>query len=219
MEQPQQKSGNMVFVLVVSAIFLAVATFIAVTLVARRPSIPEPTPTPFIQQVTVGGIIITLNPDPNKAIYFPNETGQIPPVNVDPVVSPPTITPLPVPQGPTPTFPPPAPTRDLNPVIFMDYVVVQGDSLYSIAEAKNSSIELMAKHGIDAEDLIPGATLRLPYANPAYCPGTRAYVVRDKDTVFRIAAVFGTTVEAIAQLNGLDPAYTIRVTEVICIPV
>ena len=77
----------------------------------------------------------------------------------------------------------------------------------------------MAKHGIDAEDLIPGATLRLPIANSAYCPGTRAYVVRDKDTVYRIAAAFGTTVEAIAQLNALDPAYTIRVTEVICIPV
>ena len=220
MEQPQQKSMNMVFVLVVSAIFLAVATFIAITLVARRPAVPEPTAVPVLQQVIVDGILITLSTDPNKAIYFPHETGQIPPVISDPAVIIPTVTPLPVPQGPTPTFPPPAaPTRDPNPVIFMDYVVVQGDSLYSIAEAKNSSIELMAKHGIDAEDLNPGATLRLPYANPAYCPGTRAYVVRDKDTVFRIAAVFGTTVEAIALLNALDPAYTIRVTEVICIPV
>jgi LysM repeat protein len=43
-------------------------------------------------------------------------------------------------------------------------------------------------------------------------------VVRDKDTVFRIAAQFNATVDGIAQLNGLDPTYNIDVTQVICIP-
>jgi LysM repeat protein len=43
--------------------------------------------------------------------------------------------------------------------------------------------------------------------------------VRDKDTVFRIAAVFSTTVEAIAALNGLAADYRVEVTQVICIPV
>jgi LysM repeat protein len=96
--------------------------------------------------------------------------------------------------------------------------VVQGDSLYSIAETNNSSIELMALHDIAEDQLVPGTTFELPYANPAYCPGSIAYVVRDKDTVFRIAAQFNATVDGIAQLNGLDPTYNIDVTQVICIP-
>ncbi len=111
-----------------------------------------------------------------------------------------------------------APAAATDKVIFKDYTVLQGDSLYSIAEANNSSIELMAKHGIDATDLIPGGVIRLPYANPAYCPGMRAYVVRDKDTVFRIAHFFSTSVDAIALTNRLDANYTIFTTDVICIP-
>ena len=135
----------------------------------------------------------------------------------------PTVTPAVV--VPSPTFPLPQVTTqavgvpaNVEKVIFKDYQVVQGDSLYSIAEAQNSSIELMAKHGIDANDLVPGAIIRLPYANPAYCPGYRAYVVRDRDTVFRIANFFSTTVATLAQLNRLDANYTIYTTDVICVP-
>jgi LysM repeat protein len=104
-------------------------------------------------------------------------------------------------------------------VIFKDYVVQSSDSLYSIGQAQNSSIELMALHGIDGEDMVPGKTLRLPYANPAYCPGNRAYVVRDHDTVYGIATAFNTTPQAIAELNNLDSSYTIKPPQVICIPV
>lgn len=125
---------------------------------------------------------------------------------------------------PSPTFPPPQVTAqvavpaNVDKVIFKDYQVVQGDSLYSIADAQNSSIELMSKHGVDANDLVPGSIIRLPYANPAYCPGYRAYVVRDRDTAYRIAAWAGTTVTILAQLNRLDANYTVYVTDVICIP-
>ena len=125
---------------------------------------------------------------------------------------------------PSPTLPPPQVTAqvgvpaNVDKVIFKDYQVVQGDSLYSIADAQNSSIELMSKHGVDANDLVPGSIIRLPYANPAYCPGYRAYVVRDRDTAYRIAAWAGTTVAILAQLNRLDANYTVYVTDVICVP-
>jgi spore germination protein YaaH len=68
--------------------------------------------------------------------------------------------------------------------------------------------------------LVPGTVLEgLPVANPAYCPaGSRAYVVRDKETVFSIASRFNTTVTAIAALNQLDAQYHIDMTQVICIP-
>jgi LysM repeat protein len=104
-------------------------------------------------------------------------------------------------------------------VLFKPYTVVQGDTLYGIALAHNSAIELMALHGVDAHDLVPGTVIeRLPYANPAYCPGYLAYVVRDHDTVFSIARTRNTTVDVIAQLNRLDANRTIYAADVICIP-
>jgi LysM repeat protein len=104
-------------------------------------------------------------------------------------------------------------------VIFKEYTVMQGDSLYRIALANNSAIELMALHGISSTALVPGNIIpRLPYANPAYCPGYTAYVVRDHDTVFSIARTRGTTVATIAQLNRLDANYTIYAADVICVP-
>ncbi|MBK9051289.1 MAG: LysM peptidoglycan-binding domain-containing protein [Chloroflexi bacterium] len=104
-------------------------------------------------------------------------------------------------------------------ILFKAYTVVQGDSLYGIALANNSAIELMALHGVDANDLVPGNIIeRLPYANPAYCPGYLAYVVRDHDTVFSIARTRNTTVDVIAQLNRLDANRTIYAADVICIP-
>lgn len=227
MEQPQQRSRSMVFVLVVSAVLLAVATFLTILLVTSRSSSPSALPEGQVvvtqpDTIFVNGVPIVLNVDPNKVIRLEGETNSQPIVESDNQGGVPTDTPPPPPtEGPTATPPPPpAPTRDPNPVIFISYTVVQGDNLYSIAEAQNSSIELMAKHGIDAGNLIPGAVLeRLPIANPAYCPGMQAYVVRDKDTVFRIAVQFGISVEAIAVANGLDASYRVDVTQVICIPV
>jgi LysM repeat protein len=155
---------------------------------------------------------IVINPDSSKTIILVSE------INLGDGVPPPD-TPIPPPPGPTETpIPTPEPTRDLRPVIFKTYTVVQGDSLYSIAAANNSSIELMALNDIAEDHLVPGNMFELPYANPAYCPGDVAYVVRDKDTVFRIAAQFNSNVDAIAQLNGLDATYKINVTQVICIP-
>jgi LysM repeat protein len=223
MEQSPQKSNNMINVLVISAILLAFATYLAINMITSRPQPGAGTVTPGTAvpppPLIINGVPIFRNIDPAKEIILISEQNppQVPPSDPQGGL-PPTATPIP--PGPT-AIPPPPPTatRDPNPVIFKPYTVVQGDSLYSIAEANNSSIELMAKHGIDDDDLVPGAVLNLPYANPDYCPGTRAYVVRDKDTVFRIAAVFSTTVEAIAALNGLAADYRVEVTQVICIPV
>lgn len=223
MEGSQKRNNSMVFVLVGSALFLAVATFIAMLLLTSRSSstnlvgMEQDQAVPAGNSLFINGIPVFINADPAKTIILVSELnlaqgGQV--VN-------PTETPIPPTAGPTATpVPTAAPTRDPNPVIFKEYVVVAGDTLYSIAEAQNSSIELMAKHGIDDDDLIPGSPLPkpLPYANPAYCPGATPYVVRDKDTVYRIAVQFNKTVDAIAQYNGLDAEYKIDVTQVICIP-
>jgi LysM repeat protein len=211
MNQAQGRGMSMVFVLVVSAILCAVATFVAVSLVSRRSQPFEQGQAPSLQQVQVEGMLITLRTDPNKAVYMlggatPDEGQPESPSPTQPIQ--PTLPP------PTPAPPTPAPES----VIFIDYVVQPTDSLYSIAAAQNSSIELMALHGIDGEDMISGLTIRLPIANPAYCPGNIAYVVRDHDTVYGVSTTFSTTPQAIRDLNGLDENYTVKTTEVICIP-
>lgn len=208
----------MVLVLMMSAVLCAVATFVAVRLLVDR-SNPEVIRFANLQEVTVEGMTIRLDIDPEKAVYFAQEfdQGGIP-ESVTPQAPPPTQPPQEVAQ-PTATPPPPTATPVPDPVIFKQYVVQQGDSLYKIGREQNSSIELMALYGIDGDDMVPGKTLeKLPYANPAYCPGNRAYVVRDHDTLHGIANAFNTTPQAILELNGFDSNYVIKTTEVICIP-
>lgn len=224
MEQPQQRNKSMVFVLVGSAVFLAVATFIGMLMLTARSSPSDDVlvgQEPIASGIPedVNGVVVFINPDQSKTYYLVGENTQPVVAENDQQGGLPTDTPIPPTVEPTATVgPTPKPTPDPVEVKFKQYTVVAGDTLYSIAEVNNSSIELMAQNDIAEDHLVPGAVLNLPYANPAHCPGDIAYVVRDKDTVYRIAAQFQKTVAEIAQLNGLDAAYSIRVTEVICIP-
>lgn len=184
-----------------------------------------------LEQIFVDGSFVQLEVLFSKDIITEaewNSLNQLPPPQTE--SPPPADTSQPQPE-PTPIVPEfTAPTAQViqpavavpaavDKVIFKEYTVMQGDSLYSIARANNSSIELMALHGIAANQMVPGTVLpRLPYANPDYCPGYTAYVVRDHDTVFSIARTRGTTVATIAQLNRLDANYTIYAADVICVP-
>jgi LysM repeat protein len=217
MNLTQRRGMNMVFVLVVTAVFCAVATFVAITLVSNRGEAPVLAQPDLPEEVLVDGMIITMSTDPRKAVYMPDqspepsgpESGGV--TEGDQGQAQPTTAPL-----PTDTPPPPPPA--VESVIFVSYVVQPGDSLYSIADQYNTSIELMALYGIDGDDMVAGTALSLPVPNPAFCPGMTAYVVRDKDTVFRIAHQFNTTAQAIQAANNLDANYTIKTTQVICIP-
>lgn len=219
MDHPQQRSRSMVFVLVVSAILLAVAVFLTILLItARNRGITQITPEiPKITKIyDVAGTLVTVIIDADKemmlegevVIEAPSPVGGIPEVETQ-------ITPV-----PTDTATPLPPTPRPDPIIYINYTVMANDTLYSIAETQNSSVALMASKGFDANNLVPGTVLEgLPVANPAYCPpGSRAYVVRDKETVFSIANRFNTTVAAIAALNQLNAQYYIEMTQVICIP-
>lgn len=244
---------SMLLTLVISAVLLAIASFVAILMVSSRSegtqaadgatSTSPPIESAPAGQKIVEGMNVVLNPDPSKAVYtlsegppiagiaplqpaptvdpflqqFPSPT---PPLPGDPLAVP-TATPPLVIEQPIATVPPPvtvAPTRDPNPVIFIQYTVQNGDSLYGIAAAQNSSIELMSLHNIADDHLVPGTVLNLPVANPAYCPGHRAYVVRDIDTLFRIATIFSTTVEQLRAMNGITDDNVIQVTQVICVP-
>jgi len=165
--------------------------------------------------------VIAQTPPPITSTPIPPTT--IPPAVSQPIATPPPVvsqpiaTPPPVISQPIATPPPVAPAA--NQYIFVNYQVVQGDTLYSISNKYNTSIALMARYGIDANDLIPGRVLRLPVANPAYCPTSFPYVIEEGDTLSSIARKCRTTVAVLVQLNGFNPGnYSLDVTQVICVP-
>jgi LysM repeat protein len=228
---------RMVVILIIGAVILAVASFLLMMMLARRPDPAvditingEPLVLPGAgqTQLFIDDTVVTINPDPLREIRLRDE---LPPMIVVPQAAPEEPTPIVVvvePVAPTPQPAPPLIVVDpappvamapaTSPVIFIDYLVQPGDTLYGVAARNNSSIELMALHGIASDNLVAGTTIRLPVANPAFCPGRRPYIVRDKDTVFRIAGQFNTSAQIIRDLNGLSSDYRIEVTQVLCVP-
>lgn len=228
MEQSQRQNMRMVFVLMVSAVFCAIATFVALALIIDRSQTPPTQPGDIPIMITVVGTPIALYPDSNKTLLLVSEaaTPIVPGPGVpeqatadasatvvigvtDTVVIFPTNTPSPIPPPPTPIPPE---------VIFTPYVVQTGDSLYGITQKQNTSIDLMARYGIASVDLVAGNTLNLPIANPAFCPGMMPHIVRDQQTVYSIGRIYGSSPDAIAAVNNLDANYTVKTTQVICIP-
>ena len=228
MEQSQRQNMRMVFVLMVSAVFCAIATFVALAVIIDRSETPPPQAGEIPVVITVAGTPVALYPDTNKTVLLVSEVGTavVPEsgnpeqatadaaataviVPTDTVIILPTSTPSPIPPPPTPIPPE---------VIFTPYVVQPGDSLYGITQKQNTSIDLMARYGISSSDLVAGNTLNLPIANLAFCPGMIPHVVRDQQTVYSIGRIYGSSPQAIAAVNNLDANYTIKTTQVLCIP-
>ena len=127
-------------------------------------------------------------------------------------------TPIPPTQIP-PTAVPPTPVIDK--IIFTSYTVQNGDTLYSVAAhfGWTSTISLMAKYNIAADNIVPGNILTpFPVANPAHCPGSRPYVVEESESAYTISQTVGTTIEVLKEMNNLDSNYTVYVTDVLCVP-
>lgn len=200
---------------------------------------------PVPEMALVEGATILLSPQPGELVRRADSLPVPEVVVIDPtpvpdvviVVDPavqgdgaPTITPFPTIQivDPQPTAVPvpvatavvvvSSPDLLVQPIIFANHQVAAGETLYSIAKFYNSAVELLAANGISSANLIPGAMIQVPYPNPAYCPNMTPYVVREKDTVFRIASYFGRTIEQIRDTNGLGADYRVNIAQVLCIP-
>jgi LysM repeat protein len=220
--------------LIVAATILAIGAFLVVSQfigggeetvppgdgsVTTLPGLPLP-----IDNTTV---YINQNPASALTLQVQQPVAPVVPVPQPTVGQPilPTATSQPVVQ-PQPTPQPVAPVvttgqgvvAGVDQIIFIDYVVTADDTLYRITEKQTTSIELMAVHGIDAADLTPGVTLRLPVANPAYCSGSRPYVIRPGDTAYSIANRLNTTAQRLQQLNNLNADYRIDIADVLCVP-
>lgn len=227
MDQKQRKIARMAVAVGGIGAFCAVAVFIAIAILFIRQDAQSSGAAGV--PVDVGGQIIIIYPDPAMSVKV---------VSAQPEGSSPGSTPgAPVVdqgtaqvgtggQGQEPvatatqqlaTLPPP-PTPVPSQVILVNYVVVPGDTLYRLTQKHNTSIELMARYNIAAAQIVVGNSLMLPVANPGYCPNSRPHVVRDQQTVSEIARAYNTTPQAIAAASGLDANYSVKTTQVICVP-
>jgi LysM repeat protein len=224
----EKADAKVIILIMLMAIILAVTAALAYFYLINRPEYPDGT-----YQTTVEGQVILVESDPDLAARIISTADPVQPaipeidvppdaqsggVTVTPItMTPIVITPIPVTPIPATVVPPTAVPRP-NQVIFVNYQVAQGDTLYSISIKHNTTIALMARYGIDATDIVPGTTISLPVANPAYCPGNFPYVVEEGDTLSTIAIECGTTVATLMQINGFGPDYRLDVTSVICQP-
>ena len=105
-----------------------------------------------------------------------------------------------------------------------NHVVAKGDTLWGIAATYRTTVShIQRANRMSASTLIRiGETLSVPGGTST--PSTRAaasstqYTVRSGDTLWSIAARSGTSVAALAQINGLTNPSLIRVNQSLTIP-
>lgn len=116
----------------------------------------------------------------------------------------------------TPT-PMPSPTPIPTPAAETVYVVQPGDTLYSVALRFGTTVQaIIAANDLSDPDfvwvgqrlIIPGVPSITPTSVPTPTPAVIMYIVQPGDTLYTIAAMYDTSVEAIVRANDLaDPSY------------
>lgn len=212
-------------IIIIVATLLAAGIFLAIPYIQGRPEYPRGT-----YELIVEGNLIRVSMDPQSEVFLIPIGGLAPGTGGQSLVQVATGTPVILPTGlPTattqtlPTSPPPQSTATPRPqsscVIFTDYSVQAGDTLFSISHKFVTSIPLMARHGISSTNLVPGAVIRVPVGDPSCCTGGwRPYVVEEGESWFGIAQSCGITVDALLQGNGLSPGSPLYMASVICVP-
>ena len=97
-----------------------------------------------------------------------------------------------------------------------EYTVRPGDSLWLIAQRYGTTVEaIKALNGLTSNVIDVGQVLKIPASQSE---GTIRYTVRPGDSLWLIARRYGTTVEAIKTLNGLQ-SDILSIGQVLEIPV
>ena len=91
------------------------------------------------------------------------------------------------------------------------YTVKAGDSLWSIARAFDTTMEML----VELNDL-PDRPLRI--GEHLKVPAIASYTVQAGDTLWEIARRFNTTVSALAELNGISPDGVLKIGTVLRLP-
>ena len=97
---------------------------------------------------------------------------------------------------------------------YFNYTVVSGDSLYSIANRFNTTVNAIRQlNNLTSNTLQIGQVLRIPGSSPNYT----TYTVVRGDSLYSIANRFNTTVNAIREFNNLT-SNTLQIGQVLRIP-
>lgn len=118
---------------------------------------------------------------------------------------------IPPPGEPQPTPTPPGPITL--------YVVQPGDNLYRIGLRFGISwVQIAEANGLDNPNQVyAGQTLKIPTSLPGPTPEF-THVVRQGETIFRIAQMYGVPWTAIAEANEIESPYTIYAGQTLIIP-
>ena len=108
-----------------------------------------------------------------------------------------------------------APSSQTN----INYVVQKGDSLWSIANANNTTVDELANlNDLDVTTIYVGQVLKIPNTTQQPTPDTETtYIVQKGDTLYSIALKYGTTAEAIINKNNLTSP-VISIGQILTIP-
>jgi len=199
---------------------------------------PAPRRTPWLLVAIVAGVIVLLLA--GGGIWLRSRAVATPPPTRTPVPTAtetpmPTETPTPAPPTNTPT-PSLVPTQPNTPVPPTKYTVRAGDTLASIAERFNTTIERIQQFNNLRDDVIQvGQVLQIPSSGstpgptttpkptetfvPGPTPGTVLHVVQTGDTLLGISLKYGVSMLLIQNANDIKDAETIRVGQQLVIPI
>lgn len=108
-----------------------------------------------------------------------------------------------------------------NPITGSNYYIVKkGDSLYSIANANNTTVnELKSINNLSTNNLSIGQVLKLPTKPEEELPsnGQVIYTIKKGDSLYNIANKYNTTVEALKKANNLT-SNTLSIGQTLTIP-
>ena len=100
------------------------------------------------------------------------------------------------------------------------YIVKSGDTLSKIATKHNTTYQKLAEYNnISNPSLIRvGQEIKIPGAGSTQTPSEKVYTVKSGDTLSKIAGMYGTTYQKLAEYNNISNPSLIRVGQKIKIP-
>ena len=98
---------------------------------------------------------------------------------------------------------------------YTTYIVKSGDSLWKIANRFNTTVDAIVNlNNLTTNLLQIGQELKIPTSGTS---SNRVYVVKSGDSLWKIANLYNTTVDAIKKLNSLK-TNTLQIGQELLIP-